>query len=290
MHIPIGAVVCALLASLFFAVAAVAQQHAAAGVPEGEALMRSLVRSPKWWAGILGDGGGFGFQVAALALGSVLVVQPILVSSLIFALPLAARFAGRRISGKAWATAGALAVALACFEIIGDPSHGRTDAPFRHWVLPLTLIVGISAALAITGMELRDPGRRALLLGTAGGTLFGLSAALTQYVISLFTNHGIVAVLTGWETYPMIATGVVGVYLQQRAFQVGPLAASLPAVMITEPVSAAVVGMTALDQRLQTGPLGIAVIALSVAVMAWAAIVLSRAQAVDETVAAVTTT
>ncbi|MEV6560009.1 DMT family transporter [Nocardia sp. NPDC051756] len=275
---PVGAIVCALVAALFFAVAAVAQQRAAAAVPEDDSLVRALLRNPRWWAGIVGDIGGYAMQVAALALGAVLLVQPILVSALVFALPLAARLNGRRITARTWATALALVAALVCFLVVGNPSEGNTNAPLDDWLLPLIILVALIAAATIVGGSSADPGRRALLLGAASGSLYGLAAALTSYVTSLF-EHGLGEVLGSWQTWALVAAGITGVYLQQRAFQAGPLSASLPAVTIAEPLAAAFIGVTVLDERFRTNTFGLVITALAVIVMCATTIRLSRAQA-----------
>ncbi|WP_063037380.1 DMT family transporter [Nocardia pseudovaccinii] len=274
----VGAVVCALIAALLFAVAAVAQQHAAAAVPEDESLMRSLLRNPRWWGGIIGDAGGYAMQVAALTLGAVLLVQPILVSMLVFALPLSARINRRRITPRTWATAVALAAALAAFLIIGDPTEGNTNAPLRDWIPPLAALLGVLAVAVVVGLGTSDPTRRALLFGTAGGALFGLAAALTEYVTELF-DGGLIHVLGSWQTWALVASGLTGLYLQQRAFQSGPLVASLPAVTIAEPLAAAFIGITVLDERLRTDHIGFAVITVAVIIMCATTIQLSRAQA-----------
>ncbi|KAA8889384.1 hypothetical protein F3087_10665 [Nocardia colli] len=275
---PVGAIACALLAALFFAVAAVAQQRAAAAVPEGDSLVHALLRNPRWWAGIVGDAGGYAMQVAALALGAVLLVQPILVSALVFALPLAARLNGRRIAARTWATALALVAALVCFLVVGNPSEGNTNAPLDDWLLPLIILVALIAAATIIGGSSADPGRRALLLGAASGSLYGLAAALTSYVTSLF-EHGIGHVLGSWQTWALVAAGITGVYLQQRAFQAGPLSASLPAVTIAEPLAAAFIGITVLDERFRTNTFGLTITTLAVITMCATTIRLSRAQA-----------
>ncbi|MEV5833023.1 DMT family transporter [Nocardia sp. NPDC052112] len=274
----VGAVICALIAALLFAVAAVAQQHAAAAVPENESLMRSLLRSPRWWAGIVGDTGGYAMQVAALAQGAVLLVQPILVSMLVFALPLSARLNHRRITGRTWGTAIALATALACFLIIGDPTEGNTNAPLRDWIPPLAVLLGLAVVAVVIALETTNPTRRALLFGTVGGALFGLAAALTDYVTELF-DGGLIHVLGSWQTWALVASGIIGLYLQQRAYQSGPLVASLPAVTIAEPLAAAFIGITVLDERLRTTHLGLAAITVAVIIMCATTIQLSRVQA-----------
>ncbi|MFF2557175.1 DMT family transporter [Nocardia sp. NPDC058058] len=278
MQLPLGAVICAFVAALLFAVSAVAQQSAAAAVPEGEGLMRALIRNPRWWAGMIGDGGGFAFQVAALALGSVLIVQPILVSALVFALPMAARYSGRKTTASMWANALALSVALAVFLIVGDPTEGLDNAPWHRWLWPLGLVFAVVAAGVIGARVVKTPALRALLLGGAGGTLVGVSAALTANVTRLF-GQSISSALTSWEIYVLVLTGVGGVYLQQRGYQAGSLAACLPAFTIAEPLVAAFVGITVLDERLRSGPVGTAFVIVAVLVMCVATVALSRAQA-----------
>ncbi|MBL1077281.1 DMT family transporter [Nocardia sp. 2] len=277
-NLPLAAVACAFLGAMLFAVSAVAQQRAASEVPEGEALLAQLVRNPRWWAGIIGDAGGFGFQVAALALGSVLVVQPILVSSLVFALPLAARYSGRAVTRRMWGQAAALSVALAVFLVVGDPTEGVADASWREWLGPMGFLLGAVVVAVVVAFGVRQAALRALLLGTAAGLLFGISAALTEHVTQLF-EHDAGAALRGWQTYGLVVTGVLGLYLQQRAYQAGALSASLPAFTVAEPLGAAFLGMTVLDERLRSGPVGTAVVVLAVSVMVVAAVRLSRAQA-----------
>jgi drug/metabolite transporter (DMT)-like permease len=275
---PIIAVVCAFAGALLFAVAAVAQQRAAADVPEGEALLARLIRNPRWWAGLIGDAGGFAFQVAALAYGSVLVVQPILVTALVFALPLAAHYGGRRVTPAMWLQAAALSVALAVFLVVGDPTEGVTEAAWGHWVLPMGLMLAVVAVAVAVATTVRLPAVQALLLGTAAGLLFGLSSALTEYVTRQF-DHGLTHVLTSWQLYAVVVTGVLGLYLQQRGYQVGPLSASFPAFTVAEPLGAAVIGLTVLQERLRSGPLGTAFVMLAVLVMCVEAVRLSQQQA-----------
>ncbi|WP_040815637.1 DMT family transporter [Nocardia concava] len=278
MNLPIAAVVCAFVGAVLFAVSAVAQQRAAADVPAGDALLAKLIRNPRWVAGLIGDAGGFGFQVAALALGSVLVVQPILVTALVFALPLAAHYSGRRVTRAMWGQAAALSIALACFLVVGEPTEGVSEAPWHRWVLPLGLMAAVIVAGIVVAATVKVPTLQALLLGSVAGLLFGISAALTENVTQLF-GDSVATALTSWELYVLVACGILGLYVQQRGYQVGPLSASLPAFTVAEPLGAAFLGMTVLDERLRSGPVGTAFVAASVVVMCVAAVRLSRAQA-----------
>ncbi|MFC8047853.1 DMT family transporter [Nocardia sp. NPDC057353] len=277
---PAAAVACALLAALLFAVAAVTQQRSAAAVPEGQPLVSSLLRNPRWWAATIGDSGGYALQVVALSLGAVLLVQPILVSALIFALPLAARLDRRRIDTGSMVAAAALTIALASFLIIGKPTDADRIAPSGHWLLPgIVLLVLIALAVAGALASTTTPAARALLLGTAAGALYGLAVALTDSVMAGLREHGIGHLLTGWQFYALVAAGLLGVYLQQRAFQAGPLSASLPALTIAEPLVAVVFSLAVLGERLRAGPLGLGVCAIGVVVMLATTLFLSRSQA-----------
>lgn len=276
--LPVLSIALALLAAFLFACASVAQQSAAAEVPNGESLIASLLRSPRWWAGALGDVGGYGVQVAALWAGSVLVVQPLMVSMLLFALPLSAKFSSYRMTRSTWLLALSLAVALGVFIVVGDATEGNSNAPFADWMIPLAAVLVAVLACTVGGLVLITPGWRALLLGAAGGLLFGAAVALTKFVTQLIDKDPLSA-LTAWQTYTLIGCGVAGFCLQQRAFQSGHLSASLPAVTIGEPVAAVFLGITVLDERVRDDALAIVSIAVCVAVMIFATISLSRSQA-----------
>lgn len=275
---PVLAIALSLVAAALFACASVAQQSAAAAVPDGDSLMASLIRSPRWWVGVLGDIGGYCMQVAALWVGSVLLVQPLLVSMLLFALPLSAKFSGSAMTRSTWLLAVALAVALAVFVVVGDPTEGHANASFAEWAVPLVIALTVVSSCVLAGSTPIDPGLRALFLGTAGGLLFGMAVAFTKFVTDVIERERFGA-LAAWQTYALLACGVVGFYFQQRAFASGPLSASLPAVTIAEPFGAAFLGITVLDERVRHDAGSLVVIAVCVAVMVFATVALSRSRA-----------
>jgi len=271
----------ALLAAALFAVAAAVQQQSAAAVPEGQAggvrLFLTLVRNPRWWAGTLADVSGFVAQAAALGLGSLLLVQPLLVTNLLFALPLGARWAGRRLGRSDWAWAVLLAVALAVFVVSGEPTEGVDRAGLREW-LPAAAVLGVVLAGCLLGAAVRRGTTRAVLLAVATGVLYGIGSALTKSVVSL-VDDGLVVLLTSWETYGMVLALGVGTLLQQSAFQAGDLAASLPAVTVGEPVVAVVIGIAVLQEQLQADGAEWVLIGVLVAVMVVATAALARSAA-----------
>ncbi|WP_138843368.1 DMT family transporter [Rhodococcus pyridinivorans] len=272
------AVLCALAAAALIAVGSVAQQTSAAAVPDTDSFVGSLLRSPRWWAGILGDGGSYVLQVIALVFGSVLLVQPLLVASLLFALPLAAATTGRRVTRTTWLLAGALCAALAIFLLAGNPSEGTGDAAAARWALPLGTVLAVTAAAVV--VALLSPRRRALSFGIAAGALYGVTSAFTKHVTDL-AEHGIPQLLGSWQTWTLVAAGATAIYLQQRAFQAGSLTASLPALTVGEPLAAIVLGMTVLGEHLRTDGPGRILVSAAVVVMLVTTVALSRAQAAD---------
>jgi threonine/homoserine efflux transporter RhtA len=78
----------------------------------------------------------------------------------------------------------------------------------------------------------------------------------------------------------LLVLGAVGFALNQRAFQAGPLTASLPALTVVEPIVSAVIGITMLHEEVPAHGAGQwLLVGLSVAAMAAATIALSRATA-----------
>ncbi|HXV93465.1 MAG TPA: DMT family transporter [Pseudonocardia sp.] len=273
----------ALLAALLFAVGSAAQQRAASLVPDEDArglrLIRVLVRRRLWWVGSLGDAGGFVVQAAALGFGSLLLVQPLLTTTLLFALPLGAWWAGRRLERTDWVWAGLLSVALAVFVVVGRPTAGLSRAPLAQW-LPAVAVLGVLLVACLLGAATRRGTPRAVLLAAATALAYGAVAPLMKGVVSEL-GDGVGAVLSAWETYGLAAATFGGTMMQQSAFQAGGLGASMPTVAVGEPVVAVVLGVTVLGEQVRSsGPTWVLIAVLAaVMVVATAALAHSAARA-----------
>lgn len=266
------AVLFALLAALFLAIGIVVRQRATMDVPEDQGvsplMVLTLIRRPLWWGGTAAAIAGFVFQALALAYGSLLLVQPILVSALLFALPLSARLAKRRVTRGEWLWAVVLTASLAVFVLLAKTSAGDYEAS-----VPLTAIVAVVCTAAVAAcvmVAIRNPGwRRAVLLAVAVGVLFGVVAMLTKLVMHMLTHDGVRAVLTTPAPYLLIALGVFAVLLQQSAFHAGSLQTSVPTMLVLEPVVAVVLGAVVLGEHMTVN--GIKAVAITIALVAMAA-------------------
>ena len=274
-------VVLALASALAFAAATVGQQRAAARSSDedarGAGFVWQLLRSPSWIAATAGNAVGYALQAAALGIGSVVVVEPILVTSILFALPLSARLAHQRLPSTAMGSGLLLSVSLSVFVILGDAGKGLDRGSHEGWLI-VTLVGMPLVAGCLVFAHPRSGAVRASLLAIAVGLLGGVLAVLTKTVVDAAAGGGLHLLATG-ETYALVAVGLVGTYLQQLAFQAGALQASLPIMTVLEPVSAAVLGVTLLHEQLTAGGLRLTAVGAAALTMTVAAVVLARVHA-----------
>lgn len=272
----------ALGAAFFIAIGDVIHQRSAHDVtdePVGHLeLFLRLLRDRQWWLGSLVSALGFGCQAAALGLGSVLVVQALLVTSLLFALPINAREAGREVSRSQWLWAALLAVSVVLIVTVGNPTAGQARAGLEVWagvvaVLAPAILLCIAGARALAGRP-----AAAVLLGLVSGSLWGVFAVLTKGVVERL-GHGLWALLGAPELYAWAAVAVAATAWQQSSFRAGSLTASLPTMTVAEPVVGSILGVVVLGEALRPGEDGWALLIAAVAVMVIATAALARSEA-----------
>jgi drug/metabolite transporter (DMT)-like permease len=272
-------VLLAVLAAVFLAIGIVVRQRATMDVPQehgvSSVMFLTLLRRPLWWAGTAAAIAGYVFQALALANGSLLLVQPILVSALLFALPMSARLAHRRVTRGEWAWAVLLTAALAVFVVLGRTRPGDYEASVS--ASALAAVIGTAAVAACVVVAIRTMGwRRAVFLAVAVGVLFGVVAVLTKLLMHLLTHDGVRAVLTTPVPYLLAVLGVIAVFLQQSAFHAGSLQTSVPTMLVLEPVIAVLLGAVVLGEHLDVSRLDAVLIAMSAVAMAAATVALGR--------------
>ena len=280
MHSNLLAVFFALASALTIAWGTVVRHRIAEEAPADGSLRGSpfwnAVSRPLWWAGTGTALLGYGLQVVALGFGTLLVVQPVLVLSLMFTLPLSAKYDGRRISTAEMFWAGLLTVAVAVLVLLGRPLPGDPQPPLERW-LP-ALAVGFVVLLSLERFAQRQIRReKALLLGIVTGTLFGYVAVLSKAFVDIFLHGGVWAILTNWESYALVLGATLGTIVQQYSFNAGALKNSLPAMTISEPIVAFSLGYLVLGEKFQVSTAsGWGFMALALMAMFASTVVLSR--------------
>jgi len=269
----------ALAAALLFALGTVLQQRAGLEEPASgpsSGLLIQMARRPVWLAGIAADALGFGCQAAALGFGRLAVVQPLLVASVVFALPLGARLTGQRVRRIDLCAALLVTAALVVFLTVADPSGGRDDAPLGEWLVAGGACILACVPLFLLGQRGPAP-RRAAFLGIATGVLFALSAALTKAVVDEL-DDGVLTIFTTWHLYALAAVGYASMTLNQLALNTGALAPAVATSMAFDPITSVVLGVTLLHESLDTGALDLVATLAALAAAGFGMAILSRQQ------------
>jgi drug/metabolite transporter (DMT)-like permease len=275
------AVLCALVSSLLYAFASVLQQRGAAAQPEDQSLrlglLARLIRDPWWVLGLGCDVAGYIFQFVALGHGPLVLVQPLLVCGLLFALPIGAAVAGRKMLPSDWVAAGLVCAGLAAFLTVANPASGTSDVSPAVWVMLLTTCAATALFLVLMSRNC-GPRVRVILLSGGAGVLYGAGAALTK-TSSHLLDEGWVHLLLHWQPYLLAVFGIAGMLLAQSAFQAGWLDVSLPTMSVTDPIVSIVIGAVAFGESLASGPLSIAVEVVALIVMSAGVVALARSSA-----------
>jgi hypothetical protein len=87
----------------------------------------------------------------------------------------------------------------------------------------------------------------------ATGIVFGVTAALTEHTGHVL-DGGVIHALMNWAPYALAVVSVVGMLLNQSAYQAGDLRWSLPLFTVLEPIIAIVIGLFLFDEHISVAP------------------------------------
>jgi drug/metabolite transporter (DMT)-like permease len=272
----------ALCAALASAIGDVIRQRSAQEITDKKVghleLFRLSVRDPRWWLGGMGAIANYSLQAGALALGSVMLVTALQVTSLLFALPIYARLAHHRVTRWEWFWAVTLAGALAVLVTVGDPGTGSSRGSLGTWTVVAVVMGPILVACVLGARIWADSTIAPVLLAVVAGSSLALFALLTKGAIGAVSG-GFGAFLRAPESYCLIPAALAGMIFQQSAFRAGALTASLPTVTVAKPVVASMLGVVVLGETLNTsGPRVLTLLTAGVLV-AVATIALARGEA-----------
>jgi drug/metabolite transporter (DMT)-like permease len=269
----------ALVAALLFALAATLQQKGAVTLPAiSLARPRSLlglVGQRTWLLGTLVLLAGYVFQAGALDRGRLSVIQPLLVSSVVFVLPLGYLLTDQRVGRREIWGASAIVIGLSLFVYFGDPEGGSSNASNTQWTVTICVIGLLSAVLLAFGNG--SPSRKAAVYGTVAGILYGLSSSLAMPTLDDL-HEGVGTMLSHWQCYALAVVGVLGFVIQQVSLGTGRLAPAVATVSVANPVVAVLIGVLLLDERLSRPAWHVLVAVIGLALTFVGAIVISLAR------------
>jgi drug/metabolite transporter (DMT)-like permease len=265
----------ALAAALSSAVNLMTQHSASAGAPKrkkGWRLVGYLFRQPAWLLGWIAAAGAFAFQAVALHYGQLSVVQPVLVTELVFMLVLRRVWIRQDVVRGAWAAALVVCGALAAFLVAAEPTGGHSSPETAEWLSALPVFGGAIALLAVLGAR-GSPTRRAALLAAAAGLAWALTATFVKTATQTLASYGVSGMLARWPVYALVAAVIAGTLLDQSALHVGPLSVSQPLLAIINPLASIILSIWLFDERFTDSP---ARIAIAMAVLTVGVVALSR--------------
>ncbi|MEU8518648.1 DMT family transporter [Streptomyces sp. NPDC048577] len=243
-------VLLSLVSAVAYASAAIVQERVAAS---GTNRTYAPLRSPAWWGSVLLNGLGAALHVAALAYGPLSLVQPLGALTIVFALPLAALFVGRRAGRTAWR--GAITATVGLAGLLSLTGNGTSQAlgGAERWLLAAGT-AGVVTALFTVAHLVGRPVLRSVVLAGAAGVSFGIASVFTKTVAVEWTASEPFA---QWPSLLVLsALAATGLLLSQASYRGAGLAAPLATLTVVNPVVAAAVGLTLFGESFRYGTAG----------------------------------
>lgn len=236
----------ALLSATASAVATSVQHQAADLAPShltgAWSLLRHLARRPIWLLGQVVGLLAFLFHALALNFGPITLVQPLVVSGIVLAVPLRAGMERRLPGAREMAAVFLAAVGLAVFLVVSAPSAGERAGLGTASLLLIAVCLAV-AGVALAGARwVSDRTRRAFLLGSASGIFFALVAVLLKMSLDELAANGVSGLVGTWPPYALLAAGLGGVLGNQLAYRSARLSSSMPVLNVVDVLLAVTFG------------------------------------------------
>jgi drug/metabolite transporter (DMT)-like permease len=257
-----------------FAVSNALQHRAAGGVPRVASgpirVLVHLTHSSWWLAGTALSFLAMLLHATALRWGSIAFVQPLMLVGVVLAVPFRAAL-GRTLPGRREVVAVAVTVvglATLLFSVTLAPGEAtpRGDVAIVLALLGLALAV---AAVAVGRRWLHGHDQwHASLLGATAGCLFGITAGLLKLIGGELGTPEARSGALPLLVVALVGIGILGTAINQRAYQIAPLAFSMPVVNVVDVLVAIGFGALVFGEVPGRGPGGMAVELLPLATLA----------------------
>jgi drug/metabolite transporter (DMT)-like permease len=251
----IAAVAAALAAAALFAGGSALQQRAAGAASSdgsGVRLVARLAHRPAWVIGLLLSAGAFSMHAVALRHGNLALVQPVIVSGVVFAVMVRAGLDRRLPSRREIIWSVVTWAGLALFIAVMPPMPDSPPEPRNAALFVISVIIGVGL-IVVLARRSDDNRLRGVLLAAAGGAMFGLVAGLLKLFLTQ-TSNGWLHAFTHWSPWAMLAVGACAILLNQRAYQVVRLSVSAPVLNVVQVIVAIGFGLIVFRERLSEGP------------------------------------
>ncbi|WP_157647721.1 DMT family transporter [Actinomycetospora chiangmaiensis] len=214
---------------------------------------RDMVRRPPWLFGIVIFGGAVICQVLALRLGSISLVQPVLVMELPFTLLVGWWILGGALRPYEWTAVGLMSVGLVVLLASLRPHGGDALAAGNlRWVLG-TIVTLLALGVCVWIAETSRAVGKAAFFGIAAGIGSGFVAVIIKAMADALAVGGLGEVLTTWQSFLLIPVGPVAFWTLQSGLRAGRLLASQPGLTLGNPILAFLWGTGLLGEQVAGG-------------------------------------
>lgn len=267
------AIVFALASAFVTALSTSVQHHAAGRIPPEVRnpfqVLFLLAQRPLWVLGQALGLIGFAFHFLALGFGPIALVQPIIITGIVFAVPI------RSAISRAWPEPRELiavivtAAALAIFLAASNPQHS-SDTPVGPplWILILLCYAG-SWAVFFGARRVAGATEKAFLMGVSAGVFLGMVAVLIKATQVELRAGGVGAVFSTWPAYLLALCGLTGVAVNQAAYRTARLSASMPVLNAVNIMVGLTFGYFIFNETPRTSPVAIFFEAVALATLCY---------------------
>lgn len=196
------------------------------------------------------DLSAFLVQAVALAFGALILVEPLMVMSLPFAVVLRALISHERPTARGLGGSALCVAGLSLFLVVARPTPGKGTATWAE-IWPAATGIAVVVAASLVAARLTRDNWRAVSFALAAGCFYGVTAASVREVTTRL-HSGVLAVVTHWSPYVVIVCGITGVLLVQQALKPGALAAPVAVLTVTDPLLGIVLGILWLGETIST--------------------------------------
>jgi hypothetical protein len=215
------------------------------------------------------------FQALALHNGLISVVQPLLVTELVFALVLRRLWIHQQIRSITWWAAVLTCLSLALFISMSEPSGGDVTPTGEAWVAAVATTAGVVGLLTLVGLR-GSPVRRAAVLGAATSILWALVAVFIKAMTDTLVQYGIGGMFAHWPVYALAVSGLAAELLNQVTLHVGPLSVSQPVIVVVDPIVSIALSVWIYGETFSEDTLRLGISAAAFAAMCVSVIVLAH--------------
>ncbi|GAB7007191.1 hypothetical protein JCM18899A_46660 [Nocardioides sp. AN3] len=212
-----------------------------------------MVRKPLWLLAATISTSALALHATALKLASIALVQPLMLVGVVAAVPV--RAALDRTT-PTWRELRAVLITVAGLAAlmwgVNPASSTRPPSPAPAAVM---VCVGLGTAAVVLLASPRLTGRphqQAAVLGATSGAMFGLTAGLLKLIgATASSEHPAAAALL---VVALVAAGALGTAMNQRAYQLAPLSASMPLLNVLDVLVAVTFGALVFHETPEHGP------------------------------------